>query len=84
MSHFYGIVEGNAKTRATRRGSRNSGLKVTAASWDGAVEVSLRFDAQENRNYARISLIPWDSHGVTRVIYHGPVDAQDRALLAAE
>jgi hypothetical protein len=31
MSHFYGVVTGQAKTQATRRGSKLTGLRVAAA-----------------------------------------------------
>ena len=35
MSAFYGMVEGSAKTVATRRGHRE--IKVAAQSWNGSV-----------------------------------------------
>ena len=41
MSKFYGQVEGQASTVASRRGSANSGLKVSAQSWEGSVIVRL-------------------------------------------
>ena len=41
MSLFYGTVVGQAETAATRRGSRNSGIKVAAQSWDGSVITKL-------------------------------------------
>lgn len=44
MSHFYGTVRGQSSGEATRRGSKNSGLRVAAASWQGAVYVYLFHD----------------------------------------
>jgi len=41
MSQFYGTLNGQARTVATRRGSKNSGVTATAASWAGAVRVSV-------------------------------------------
>lgn len=41
MSMFYGQVSGQASTVASRRGSANSGLKVSAQSWEGSVIVRL-------------------------------------------
>jgi hypothetical protein len=38
MAHFYATIKGQAG-EATRRGSKGSGLKVAAASWNGAVYV---------------------------------------------
>ena len=40
MSHFYGKLKGS-RGEATRCGTRSSGLKTTAASWDGAIHVYL-------------------------------------------
>ena len=63
MSHFYGVVKGQAKTRATRCGG-SSGLETYAASWKGAVHVELYVDGV-GRDCYRVSLMPW--HGVGRV-----------------
>ena len=41
MSMFYGQVEGQAETIASRRGSRNSGIKTSAQSWEGSVIVRM-------------------------------------------
>mgnify|MGYP001588135390 FL=1 len=63
MARFYGVVKGQAKTRATRRGSSSSGLTVWAASWKGAVEVDLYVDGA-GRDCFRVSLVSW--HGAGR------------------
>ena len=39
MAHFYGGVEGKAKTTATRLGSRNSGIETFCQGWDSGVDV---------------------------------------------
>ena len=44
MSKFYGTVIGQAATSATRRGSENSGIRTAAQSYDGSVQVSLRYN----------------------------------------
>ena len=41
MSHFYGQVEGFAETNGSRRGSKSSGIKASAQSWDGSVIVKM-------------------------------------------
>lgn len=43
MSTFYGMVHGN-RGAVTRCGSKNSGFKVTAQSYDGSVIINLRYN----------------------------------------
>lgn len=46
MSTFYGIVEGN-RSCATRGGSKNSGFRASAQSYDGSVIVRLHYKDDE-------------------------------------
>ena len=39
MSHYYGKVHGQAKTTATRRGSKKSGIITIAKSWNTEISV---------------------------------------------
>lgn len=41
MSTFYGTVSGAAASKATRTGTRNSGITVSAQSWHGSLIVEL-------------------------------------------
>jgi hypothetical protein len=41
MAHFYGVVSGRGRTTASRVGRKTTGLQTVAASWHGAVKVSL-------------------------------------------
>lgn len=43
MAHFYGEVKGQAKTPATRRGSKNSGLEAHLRGWEIGVRVVLEY-----------------------------------------
>jgi len=70
MAHFYGILQGG-RGRATRCGTRTSGMETTAASWEGAVSVSLY--ERDGCDYARVKLTPWHGRGTSRVLYDGPV-----------
>ena len=70
MSHFYGTLRGQAG-EATRCGSKNSGLTAWAASWQGAVQISLY--EQDGVDMANVSLIPWQGAGVSKLLYSGPV-----------
>jgi hypothetical protein len=71
MSHFYGITRGCARTEATRRGTAKSGLETVAASWEGAVKVTLY--ERDGRDYARIGFITWHGAGRDLTLYDGPV-----------
>jgi hypothetical protein len=74
MAHFYGTLDGS-RGQATRMGTKNSGLQTVAASWQGAVEVTLHHDDHTQRDYATISLKPWHGAGVHRVLFDNlPVD----------
>lgn len=64
MSHFYGCLNGQAGP-ATRRGSKNSGLKVTAASWNGAINVYLHHNPKTGKDEYHIELTSW--HGTTPI-----------------
>lgn len=69
MSHFYGTLQGS-RGKATRCGTKNSGMDVTAASWEGAVQVEMY--EQQGMDCVRISVIPWGQvHFPRRVIFDG-------------
>ena len=46
MARFYGQVFGQAKTEASRRGSRN--IKVSAQSWNGSVITTLYYNDNDD------------------------------------
>lgn len=39
MSHFYGSMDGSAKTTATRCGTKSSGIGAHIRGWDSGVEI---------------------------------------------
>ena len=41
MAKFYGTIKGARDSVATKTGTKNSGLRVSAQSWDGSVIVEL-------------------------------------------
>jgi hypothetical protein len=69
MSHFYGVLQGS-RGQATRCGTSFSGLTVTAAGWDGALEIELWQDSQ-GRDRFRVRQKSWQGSGVERVIAGG-------------
>lgn len=72
MSRYYGVVEGKAKTEATRQGTARSGLTVHAASWNGAVRVHLQPKQGGGEDDVTIEFVPWYGSGVNKVLYRGP------------
>jgi hypothetical protein len=85
MAHFYGTVQGN-RGEATRLGTRDSGMDTTAASWAGAIAVSLYVDEQ-GRDCYRISQRTHHGKGCSEPIACGvlgvPYDAGNDPLKAA-
>lgn len=74
MAHFYGTIQG-ARGEASRLGSKASGLSTVAASWNGAVRVYLY--EQNGKDMARVELTPWHGHGISALIYDGPINEYD-------
>lgn len=68
MSHFYGTLKG--ATTVTKPGTQKSGLTSVAASYKGAIEVTLYVDIAGNDCY-RVDQIPWQGAGVSRNIAVG-------------
>lgn len=71
MSHFYGTMKGS-RGEATRCGTKNSGMRVTAASWAGAITTELYIDDQ-GRDCFRVLQRPWHGRGVSEVIAEGVI-----------
>lgn len=72
MAHFYGTIKGQAG-EASRRGNEKSGLTAVAASWRGAVRVSLWVDPDTGADMYSVNLIPWHGAGVSKCIARGIV-----------
>ena len=73
MAHFLGQIQ-SRRGKAQRLGDKSQGLTTIAASWQGAVEVSL-FEA-DGVDWARVALTNWKGQGVERVLYSGPVSGK--------
>lgn len=72
MAHFYGKIQGN-RGEATRMGSRGSGFRAVAASWDGSVRTDLWHDEEKDEDWCHVWLDAWHGKGVLRTLYRGPV-----------
>lgn len=74
MSQFYGVVTGG-KSSASRQGHKTTGLTVTAASWQGAVETRLWFDKTTGKDMYAVTLKPWHGAGIEFELARGIVGA---------
>lgn len=75
MAHFFGEIQGQ-RGSASRLGGKDSGLTVTAASWQGAVQVRLGHDFATGQDIVTVELKPWHSKGRALCIFRGPVSGE--------
>lgn len=68
MAMFFGSVKGS-RGLATRLGTKNSGMTVTNATWQGAIEVNSY--EQDGILHYTVILKPWHGKGEYRVIEKG-------------
>ena len=76
MAHFRGTIQCR-RGEASRLGSKDSGLHVTAASWEGAVGVNLY--RENGVDMARVYLTTHNGAGTNRTLYNGPVSGAEKA-----
>lgn len=74
MSHFYGVLN-ESRGEVTHCGMKQSGLTTTAASWQGAVRVTL-YHRADGVDCACIRLTEWHGEGASppKPIYDGPIN----------
>jgi len=79
MAHFYGTLQG-ARGQASRLGTRNSGLRIEACSWQG--KVTVRLYTCNGVDHARVELGRHHGHGGQATLYDGPVAGMPAAAAA--
>lgn len=72
MAQFFGTVQGS-RGQASRLGSKKGGLTVTAASWQGRIEVILYHDVADGQDKFCIRQVPHHGRGIHQVIAEGIV-----------
>ena len=72
MAHFYGNLKGS-RGEATRCGTRNSGIRVSARSWAGSVSVEMQ--EREDGTPGVIIRVTEGSLPGGRIVYIGPLAA---------
>ena len=76
MSHFLGMLRGSSKKKATRRGTKVSGLVTYCASWAGAIRCEA-YMTTDGKDRVSIEFVPWMDKGTTQLIYDGPFCPSD-------
>lgn len=72
MAQFFGEVEGQ-RGAASRLGSKDSGLRVVAASWQGAIKVRLQHRS-DGKDHFTVEQTPWSNGaGCNQVLASGVV-----------
>lgn len=71
MATYYGQLEGNGNTRATKTGSKKTGITTSAQSYDGSVIVWMR--EVNGENMVRIDMAKDSAFHGTRV-FDGTLD----------
>lgn len=72
MAHFFGEIEGQ-RGAASRLGSKDSGLRVVAASWSGAIKVWLRHD-RDGQDHYTVEQTQWQNGaGVNQLLATGVI-----------
>ncbi len=77
MAHFLGEVSGT-RGKASRLGTKSSGLETVAASWDGAITVELNHDATTGKDRFTVRQKKWHGHGVSETIAEGVIGEPTR------
>jgi hypothetical protein len=74
MSHFYGTLQGG-RGRATRCGTKKSGLDTRAASWGGCISVDLYHDEKTGEDCFTVyqTQHPSNGAGIRETIAEGVI-----------
>jgi len=72
MAHFRGVAKGD-ECEVSRDGSKESGLNVIAASWNGCVIVQLYHDEETGEDKYEVRQGVWFGGGISEVIARGVV-----------
>jgi hypothetical protein len=75
MAHFYGTLQGS-RGQATRCGTKASGMRAIAASWNGSIVTGLSYNPDapnsDRLDVADVGVQPWHGKGQSIALYRGP------------
>ena len=72
MSHYYATVEGT-RGPATRQGTKNSGIRAAAQTFDGSIIVRIDYDARNDEDVVTIGTGPGSTTAMDRELWSGPL-----------
>lgn len=75
MAHFFAQVLGARGRAVSRLGDKSSGVETVAASWNGAIKVTLF--QKDGRDWYRVEQTPWLGVGRSRAIAEAPFVERD-------
>jgi hypothetical protein len=76
---FYGTLQGNGSKQVTRGGSKDSGLQVEAAGWNGRVQVQVfqcGMDGEDFQQFRVVMLPHWSREGPATVLAEGILNCE--------
>lgn len=79
MAQFRGILDGN-RGEASRLGTKQSGLRVEAQSWQGKAVVQLYHDAESGKDMVRVTLAQHQNGAGPYppiLLYDGPISGRN-------
>jgi len=72
MAHFYGGVSGTSKTRATRLGTKNSGLSAFVRGWDIGGNMVLR--ENNGKDYLSMAVDLGSNHPLNQIYIDAAIE----------
>lgn len=72
MAQFWGTVQGG-RGEAERGGSKKSGMRAVAASWQGAIKVLLHHDEATGRDHFSVEQTLWQGKGKYESLASGEI-----------
>lgn len=71
-SQFAGSVTGNAKTSASRYGTKSTGMTAIVGGWDGMIETRVYWNHEKGCDCFRVWLVPhWQDAGKDILLAEG-------------
>lgn len=79
MSHFYGTLQGG-RGRASRCGTKKSGMETICASWKGAIMCRAWHDPATGEDRVVVTKMPWHGAGERKELYAGQIGSDVKGV----
>ena len=72
---YYGTLQGNSDSEVGRCGSKDNGLEVNAAGWNGRIRVRTYYDHANEKDMFKVCMYPhWQDSGGGILLAEGILD----------